>query len=127
MKHTWSLLNPFNQDPAKPARVVNSRASSRSTPLCSNCRSDDIIAHATVQWSNESQEWELASTFGQPAHCNHCNSSCDITWLPLNRARRAHLRIGGFQSLERKIPRNDFVTSPCNRKRPSPIPASNPP
>jgi hypothetical protein len=86
MKHTWSLLNPFNQsqEPGKPARVANPRASSRSTPLCSNCRSDDIIAHATVQWSNESQEWELASTFGQPAHCNHCNSACDITWLPLN-------------------------------------------
>jgi hypothetical protein len=86
MKHTWSLLNPFNQsqEPAKPARVVNSRASSRSTPVCSTCQSDDIIAHATVQWSNESQEWELASTFGQPARCNYCNSACDITWLPLN-------------------------------------------
>jgi hypothetical protein len=85
MKHTWSLLNPFNQhqEPAKPARVVNPGAS-RSTPVCSACQSDDIIAHATVQWSNESQEWELASTFGQPAHCNHCNGACDITWLPLN-------------------------------------------
>jgi len=85
MKHTWSLLNPFSQhqDPAKPARVVNPRAS-RSTPVCSACQSDDIIAHATVQWSNESQEWDLASTFGQPAHCNHCNGTCDITWLPLN-------------------------------------------
>jgi len=85
MKHTWSLLNPFSQhqEPAKPARVANPRAS-RSTPVCSACQSDDIIAHATVQWSNESQEWELASTFGQPAHCNHCNGTCDITWLPLN-------------------------------------------
>jgi hypothetical protein len=94
MKHTWSLLNPFNQnqEPAKPARPSElasglesaSRHASRATPVCSQCRSDDIIAHATIQWSNESQEWELASTFGRPAHCNHCNSACEITWLPLN-------------------------------------------
>jgi hypothetical protein len=89
MKHA-SLLNPFqlNQEPAKPAgpsnRSTASRPASRSTPICSTCQSDDIIAHATIQWSNESQEWELASTFGQPTHCNHCNSACEITWLPLN-------------------------------------------
>ena len=66
------LLNPFNlnQESAKPASVVN-RQATRLTPVCSHCRSDDIISHATVQWSNESQEWELASTFCQPAHCNH--------------------------------------------------------
>jgi hypothetical protein len=84
MKHA-SLLNPFNlnQEPAKPSRVVN-RQATRSTPVCAHCRSDDIIAQAIVQWSNESQEWELASTFGQPAHCNHCNSACEITWMPMN-------------------------------------------
>jgi hypothetical protein len=90
MKSTWSLLNPFNQhqDPAKPARASNlqtaGRQAGRTTPVCSNCRSDDITAHATIQWSNEQQEWELASTFGRPAHCNHCHSACEITWLPLN-------------------------------------------
>jgi hypothetical protein len=84
MKHA-SLLNPFNlnQEPAKPSRVVN-RQATRSTPVCAHCRSDDIIAQAIVQWSNESQEWELANTFGQPAHCNRCNGPCDIVWLPLN-------------------------------------------
>ena len=83
MKHA-SLLNPFhlNQEQARPVRIVN-RQTTRSTPVCSACQSDDIIAHATVQWSNESQEWELASTFGRPTHCNHCNSACEITWLPL--------------------------------------------
>jgi len=83
MKHA-SLLNPFNlnQESAKPASVVN-RQATRLTPVCSHCRSDDIISHAIVQWSNESQEWELASTFGQPAHCNHCNSACEITWMPM--------------------------------------------
>lgn len=25
--------------------------------------------NATVQWSNERQEWELADTFAKPAHC----------------------------------------------------------
>ena len=39
---------------------------------------------ATAQWSNEKQEWELADTFAQPAHCNTCNIACEIVWLPLN-------------------------------------------
>jgi hypothetical protein len=83
MKHA-SLLNPFNLslEPAKPAKLF-SRQASRSTPVCSHCRSDDIISHATVQWSNEQQQWELAATFGLPTHCNHCNCACEITWLPL--------------------------------------------
>ena len=75
------LLNPFSAAP-EPAHRVN-RPATRSTPVCSNCQSDDIIAHATAQWSNESQQWELANTFDQPAHCTRCNSSCGITWLPL--------------------------------------------
>ena len=87
-----SLLNPFSshQEPVQiasrraAARAARTTRATRATSVCSNCQSDDIIAHAIVQWSNESQEWELASTFGQPAHCNHCNGACDITWLPLN-------------------------------------------
>jgi hypothetical protein len=85
-----SLLNPFtlNQEPAQnsnrePVRIVSRRAT-RSTPVCSHCQSDDIISHATAQWSNESQEWELANTFGEPAHCTRCNGPCGIVWMPLN-------------------------------------------
>src|SRR5262249_2076228 len=79
------LRNPFDtvETPGKPARTI-SRAATRSTPVCSHCQSDDIIAQATVQWSNETQERELANTFRMPAHCNQCNGGCDITWLSLN-------------------------------------------
>jgi hypothetical protein len=84
MKETL-LRNPFDavETPGAPVRTIN-RAATRSTPVCSVCQSDDIIAHATVQWSNETQEWELASTFRMPAHCNHCDGQCGITWLSLN-------------------------------------------
>jgi hypothetical protein len=86
MRHA-SLLNPFNLNQGSinqgPIQAVNRRAT-RSTPVCRNCRSDDIIAHATAQWSNEAQEWELANTFDLPAHCNYCNAPCEITWLPRN-------------------------------------------
>jgi hypothetical protein len=84
MKHAL-LLNPFNlnKEPSRPARIAN-RLASRLTPVCSRCQSDDVIATATVQWSNESQEWELAATFGQPAYCNNCNGPCGIAWLPLS-------------------------------------------
>jgi hypothetical protein len=81
------LLNPFSITP-EPSQMVNRPATrspaTRSTPVCSDCQSDDIVSHATVQWSNEAQEWQLASTFGQPAHCNSCNGACGIVWLPLN-------------------------------------------
>jgi hypothetical protein len=92
MQHAL-LLNPFNlgqessqpstQPSSQPSRPVN-RPASRSTPVCSSCQSDDIICHAPVQWSNESQQWELASTFDQPTHCNRCDGACSIIWMPLN-------------------------------------------
>jgi hypothetical protein len=81
MRHA-ALLNPFNLNP-EPAQT-DGRWATRSSPVCSNCNSDDIISHATVQWSNESQEWELANTFAQPVHCNSCNGPCGIIWLTLN-------------------------------------------
>jgi hypothetical protein len=76
------LVNPFNLKQA--ATQIANRLASRSTPICSECQSDDVISHAVAQWSNESQEWQLTSTFDQPAHCNGCNASCGIVWLPLN-------------------------------------------
>jgi hypothetical protein len=54
------LVNPFNLKQGGSAKIVNLRAS-RSTPVCSNCQSDDVISHAIAQWSNESQEWQLAA------------------------------------------------------------------
>jgi hypothetical protein len=83
------LFNPFHskQEPLQEhAREARRHAvfSTRATPVCGHCRSDDIISKATAQWSNEKQEWELADTFAQPAHCNACNVTCEIVWLPLN-------------------------------------------
>ncbi len=83
MRH--ALLNPFGPSPSPASgqpRIAN-RQATRSTPVCSRCESDDIISYVTAQWSNESQEWELANTFDQPAHCNRCNGACEIVWLPL--------------------------------------------
>jgi hypothetical protein len=83
------LLNPFNStqlnSTEQPAHIVNRQTprATRSTPVCTSCQSDDIIAQATAQWSNESQEWELAATFDQPAYCNFCNGPCGIIWQPL--------------------------------------------
>jgi hypothetical protein len=86
MRHA-ALLNPFNLKQERSLkqetpRLVGVRAT-RSTPVCSICSSDDIISHATAQWSNETQEWELADTFNQPAHCKSCNRPCDVVWLTM--------------------------------------------
>ena len=88
----YLLRNPFHskqeeqdrvQARAEPARH-RAMQSSRSAPVCGHCRSDDITCMAVAQWSNEQQEWELASTFDRPAHCNTCNRDSEIVWLPLN-------------------------------------------
>jgi hypothetical protein len=85
------LVNPFEttedrvtQDRPQPIerKVINRAA--RSTPVCVACGSDDIICQATAQWSNEAQEWQLANTFNQPAHCNTCNHDGNLVWLTLN-------------------------------------------
>jgi hypothetical protein len=80
-----ALINPFSLFPEVP-RTIDERTGrlARSTPVCSNCGSDDVVCHSTIQWSNESQEWQLTGTFGQPALCKKCDSSCDIEWLTLN-------------------------------------------
>jgi hypothetical protein len=81
-----ALVNPFSlvPDVPRPPGGQSMRRDARSTPVCANCRSDDIVCHATAQWSNESQEWQLTGTFGQPARCENCNDSCSIIWLPPN-------------------------------------------
>jgi hypothetical protein len=90
------LVNPFEttQDRITQDRIISERAPSlerkmpnlaaRSTPVCVACGSDDIICHATAQWSNEAQEWQLANTFNQPAHCNTCQHDGSLVWLTLN-------------------------------------------
>ena len=85
MAHTL-LHNPFEVTPdASPRPSAGARRhGGRITPVCSRCQSDDITCTATVQWSNEAQEWQLANTFGLPFYCNTCSTSGDITWLRLN-------------------------------------------
>ena len=81
------LVNPFDLVPEaqpRPRSEQPAAGAGRSTPVCSNCRSDDIVCRCTAQWSNEAQEWQLTETFGQPGHCNECNTACEIVWLPLN-------------------------------------------
>jgi hypothetical protein len=90
------LVNPFEstQDRITQDRITTERAlplerkaanlAARSTPVCAACGSDDIICHATAQWSNEAQEWQLANTFNQPARCNTCHRDVDLVWLTLN-------------------------------------------
>lgn len=83
--HRSTLVNPFELGPDRPEPVLRGpRPAARAKPICSQCHSDDIVCQAIAQWSNEAQEWQLASTFGQPGHCNSCQSSCEIVWLNLN-------------------------------------------
>lgn len=82
-----TLINPFElaEERERP-QIIERKAprAGRSTPICAGCGSDDITCHATAQWSNEAQEWQLANTWDRPVHCNTCNSDCNPVWLTLN-------------------------------------------
>jgi hypothetical protein len=80
-----TLINPFEVT-SETALTIPPKISpsSRSTPVCSGCSSDDVMCHATIQWSNEAQEWQLAGTFAQPAYCNNCSAACSLVWHVLN-------------------------------------------
>ena len=85
MRHAL-LVNPFNLNSGpRPATSPNAgQRDTRFAPVCSRCQSDDLICQAIAQWSNRSQQWELANTFDQPVHCNSCDSECTVAWQPLN-------------------------------------------
>ncbi|MBR1276650.1 hypothetical protein [Bradyrhizobium sp. AUGA SZCCT0283] len=85
------LMNPFEivhdriaPERPQPAEYKGINRAARATPVCAACGSDDIICQATAQWSNEAQEWQLANTFNQPAHCNTCNHHGNLVWLAMN-------------------------------------------
>ena len=85
MRHAL-LVNPFNLNSGpRPAASPNAnQRDTRFAPVCSRCQSDDLVCHAVAQWSNRSQQWELANTFDQPVHCKTCDSQCTVAWQPLN-------------------------------------------
>ena len=76
------LLNPFSSTTEQVHRAQSSEQSSSSTPVCFDCKSDDIVTHAVAQWSNEAQEWQLAETFNKQGYCHRCNRPCEIAWVP---------------------------------------------
>jgi hypothetical protein len=80
---TQDRMAPERQQ-AQPVELKVANRAARATPVCAACGSDDIICHATAQWSNEAQEWQLANTFNQPARCNTCNHDGNLVWLTLN-------------------------------------------
>ena len=85
MRHAL-LVNPFNVNsgPKPNSGPAASQRDTRFAPVCSRCQSDDLVCHAIAQWSNRSQQWELANTFDQPVHCNSCDKQCTVAWQPLN-------------------------------------------
>lgn len=79
-----ALNNPFDLLEIVASVPTGTGLSSRLTPVCSSCSSDDVMCRATIQWSNEAQEWQLAGTYGQPAYCNNCRADCSLVWHILN-------------------------------------------
>lgn len=49
-------------------------------PVCSVCRSDDVVKDAWAVWDNKAQSWELETTYDE-AFCKHGEVSCELDWV----------------------------------------------
>lgn len=52
----------------------------RTHPVCSPCRSPDVLSDAYAEWDHEAQAWVLQNTFEKGAFCNACDGETSIDW-----------------------------------------------
>lgn len=57
-------------------------------PVCSECKSADVMADAYASWNREHGCWELDNTFDKGAYCNHCAGETSLKWVHPDRARK---------------------------------------
>lgn len=50
-------------------------------PICSTCKSDDVLGDAYASFNPASQAWELQNVFAKGAHCNKCDGETSLTWV----------------------------------------------
>lgn len=56
----------------------------KEKPVCKYCGSDDVSVDAAAHWNQETQEWELTSTFAS-GNCSHCGSEIKyLDWIEIN-------------------------------------------
>jgi hypothetical protein len=60
---------------------------SKKKPICSHCKSDDVLVDAWAVWDEKGQKWELQTTFDKPAHCNECDGETSIEWIEVQVAK----------------------------------------
>ena len=53
--------------------------------VCATCGSQDVKRDAWAEWCNETQTWELQTTF-DAAYCDECDGECHINEEPLTTA-----------------------------------------
>ena len=54
----------------------------KQTPVCAKCRSPDIVIQAMLSWSDDIQDWQIASMNDDKASCGNCGATdAAIDWL----------------------------------------------
>ena len=51
--------------------------------VCSDCKSEDVVADAYAAWNWVTQEWDIVATFDKGSHCNNCGCECRIEDVPI--------------------------------------------
>jgi len=63
----------------------------RTQPICSTCKSTDVLCDAWAEWNAEKQDWELRATF-DAAHCNTCDGPTKLEWQEITETRTDRIR-----------------------------------
>ncbi len=51
-------------------------------PICSFCRSQDVVFDAYAEWDHENQIFTVQNIMDKGHQCNQCEGECRIEWVP---------------------------------------------
>lgn len=55
----------------------------REQPICSKCKSTEVLSDAYAVWDLKQQYWVLQNTFNKGSYCNKCDGECRLEWRTL--------------------------------------------
>lgn len=54
--------------------------------VCGTCGSTDLLFDAYARWNEETQDFELVTTFDKGHVCEHCEGPTRPVWKSINKA-----------------------------------------
>lgn len=52
----------------------------KTTPVCTECGSQDVWVDASASWDMDAQRWVLEQAY-QQAYCDECDGETSLDWM----------------------------------------------